>query len=684
MITTMKTKLMMLLLAFLTANAATAYDFEVGGIYYLIDGTEATVTSATPYYIITDKYTGDVVIPETVTFNGVTYPVTAIGNHAFYWCTELTSIRIPRSIKRVEGSMCFYHCSKLSVVDIESLESWCNIDFEVSPGYNFSYSNPLSYAHDLYLNGEKLTQVVIPEGVSKIGTSAFCKLSSMRRLEIPTSVTSIGDEAFSGCGAIDRLDIPDLESWMSIDIQGKGSNPMGFARKIYLDGTEMPSEFFIPETITTISANAFNGCLAITSVSIPSSVQTIGANAFAYCDSLEKVEIQDIAAWCNIAFENTMANPMSNGIHAHWYDEKETMVYVNGNLITQLEVPDGVTSIGNHAFAGATFGHVKFPGTLVTIGDGAFEYSWLDEVLFPENLSILGKSAFFNCESLKKVQINEGLEVIPELSFSNCINLSDVSMPSTVRKIESFAFEGCRSLTSLPMTDSLQVIEKGAFLQIGITHLKTGKSLTSIGDYAFANCYELTDVEIGNQVTTLGENIFSNSYLLKNVIVGNGVQTIPKGFCRDCTDLTTVSLGDAVDTIETLCFSGCLNLNSVICKAVVPPVMNGAEDSFFNSTVFQNAKLYIPYNSLEDYQTSYVWKKFQNILAFNIPGDINGDGEVNMGDANSVIDIVIMGGNNGHPRIPGHNDDGFGDVNGDGEVNIADVNTIIEMILSNK
>ena len=678
----MTKKLMTLLLVLMSANMAFAYEyFEVDGIYYLSNGSEAIVSPQSLNALNPSYYSGDVVIPETVTYNGVTYLVTAIGNQAFYRCSNLTSIHIPKSIKRVEGNMCFYSCEKLSIVEIESLESWCNIDFEISNGYNYSYSNPLCYAHNLYINGEPLTELVIPSGVTRIGTSAFCKLSSLSRLVIPNSVTSIGHEAFVGCDGFDRMDIPDLASWLNKDIQGKGSNPMGCSRKIYLDGVEMPHELVIPETTIRISANVFNGCHTVTSISIPSSVESIGTNAFSDCDSLERVEIQDIAAWCNIVFENEGANPISNAIPADWWDWRNIAVHINGAPITHLVVPEGVTSIGAYAFGGAKLEHVTFPNTLVSIGDHAFPYNLFDEVVLPKSLKTLGKCAFPKCNNLKKVQINDGLDVIPEFAFESCDSLSDVPLPSTVKIIDQQAFSSCRDLTMMPMTDSLQTIGYASFAGSGIEKLKTGASVTSIGDFAFYSCHGLTRAEISDPVTTLGKMTFAYS-ALKNVIVGNGVHKIPEEFCLGCSGLTSVMLGNAVDTLDAQCFKYCEYLDTIMCMAKVPPVMNGAEDSFFEPLVFQNATLYVPVGSLEAYKTAKVWKKFQNIVAknFDIPGDVNGDGEINIGDTNSVIDVIINGGGagtGGHSRIPAC------DVNGDGEVNIADVNAIIEMIIGN-
>lgn len=616
---TTKKLLTTLLLALMTANMASAYEyFEVDGIYYLSNGSEAIVSPRSLNAINPSHYYGDIVIPETVTNNGVTYTVTTIGDKAFYQCSNLTSIHLPKTIKRFEGQNCFAGCGNLSVVEIESLESWCSIDFEITNGYDYSHSNPLSYAHNLYINGEPLTELVIPDGVTRIGKSAFCRLSSLTRLEIPTSVTSIGDEAFAECGSIDRLDIPDLESWLKMDIQGKGSNPMSCSSKIYLDGTKMPSELVIPETTTKIPANVFNGCNAITSVSIPSSVETIGTNAFASCDSLKMVDIQDIAAWCNIVFENEGANPISNATEPYgWWGLKEFTLQVNGTPITELVIPEGVTSIGAYAFDGARLEHVTFPNTLVSIGNHAFPYNYFDEVILPESLKSLGECAFPECRYLERVQINDGLEVIPTCAFDECGNLSDVSMPSSVKKIELQAFYLCRNLTTMPMTDSLQTIGYSAFAGSGIETLKTGKSLTSIGEHAFSFCNNLKSVEISDPVTALGQLAFYFNDSLQKAVIGNGVHKIPKRLFSQCLNLASVTLGNAVDTLEEYCFEYCEKIDTIVCMAAVPPVMNGAEDSFFSPVIFQNATLYVPFGSVEAYKTANVWKNFQNIVGVN-------------------------------------------------------------------
>ena len=151
----------LLLLALLPATA-TAHDLEVDGIYYNINGNEATVTyRGTSYDEYTDEYSGDVTIPATVTYNGTTYSVTSIGDEAFYECTGLTSVTIGNSVTSI-GSYAFFGCTGLTSIDI-------------------------------------------PNSVTSIGDNAFAYCSGLTSIDIPNSVTTIGDEAFDHCSNLNDV-----------------------------------------------------------------------------------------------------------------------------------------------------------------------------------------------------------------------------------------------------------------------------------------------------------------------------------------------------------------------------------------------------------------------------------------------------------------------------------------------
>ena len=201
-----KIKVLLTMLMSMMGVVGFAHDIAVANadgktIYYTYvnNSTELAVSyRGSYYYDYSNEYSGNLIIPETVTYDGKTYSVTSIGSSAFYECSGLESITIPNSVTSI-GSSAFYGCSGLTGVHIFDLAAWCNIEFN---------SNPLSYAHHLYLDGKEIKDLVIPNSVTSIGNSAFSGYSALTSITIPNSVTSIGHEAFSGCTGLTDITIP--------------------------------------------------------------------------------------------------------------------------------------------------------------------------------------------------------------------------------------------------------------------------------------------------------------------------------------------------------------------------------------------------------------------------------------------------------------------------------------------
>ena len=185
-------------LAVLLSLPMLAVEVEIDGINYDL------VAKAKQAIVIrksSGKYSGKVVIPESVEFKGISHSVTSIGKYAFEDCSGLTSVTIPNSVKSIGGNA-FYACSALTSVHISDIAAWCNIDFKGNA------SNPLYYAHHLYLDGEEVKDLVIPNSVTSIKRSAFAGCSGLTSVTIPNSVTSIGSSAFSGCSGLTSVTIP--------------------------------------------------------------------------------------------------------------------------------------------------------------------------------------------------------------------------------------------------------------------------------------------------------------------------------------------------------------------------------------------------------------------------------------------------------------------------------------------
>ena len=195
---------------------------------------------------------------------------------------------------------------------------------------------------------------------------------------------------------------------------------------------------------TSIGYLSFSGCNSLASIEIPNSIKSIGYSAFFGCHSLTSVHISDIAVWCAIGFENYLANPL---YYAH-------NLYLNGKLITDLVIPNSVTSIGDYAFSDC--------------------YS-LKSIEIPNIVTSIGYTAFQNCTGLTSVTIGNSVTSIGNYAFSYCIGLTSVTIGNSVTRIGDRAFWGCISLISVTI----------------------GNSNISIGDYTFYNCNSLTSATIG-------------------------------------------------------------------------------------------------------------------------------------------------------------------------------------------
>ena len=255
----------------LVATNAMAYDIAVKNaddvtIYYNYynKGTELEVT-----FNEEGGYSGEVNIPEEVTFMNRTRKVTSIGDKAFYKCYGLTSVTIPQSVTRM-GDSAFDLCYGLNSLHITDLAAWCNIVFKEAG------ANPLQYAKHFYVNDEEVTDLVIPEDVTKISYMAFFRCKILTSVTFSSSVTTIGQQSFSECTGLTELVIPD--------------NITSIEYAAFYGCTGLTS-VNIGNGVTSIGYGAFHACSGLTSVVIPNNVESIGQRAFFECLSLRSVTI---------------------------------------------------------------------------------------------------------------------------------------------------------------------------------------------------------------------------------------------------------------------------------------------------------------------------------------------------------------------------------------------------------
>ena len=593
------------------------------------------VTRIGNYAFYNCKSLTDVTIPDSVT---------SIGEEAFSWCESLTSVTIPDSVTSI-GSFAFSVCKSLTNVTIpDSVTSIGNYTFsgcisltsiEVSDNNgNYSSVDGVLFNKDkseliTYPASKTDNTYEIPNSVTSIGNDAFGKCRSLTSVTIPDSVTSIGFSAFGYCTNLISVTIPN-------SVTSIGSSAFGYCTKL--------TSVTIGNSVTSIGNDAFENCTNLTSVTIPDSVTSIGDHAFCECTSLTSVIIPDSVT--------------SIGDHAFYRCESLTSVTIPDRVtsigdeafyrcesLTSVTIPDRVTSIGDYAFYECTsLKSVTIPGSVTSIGDYAFQGCYftsenfvnnsnveidgysrptivdtddkgfciksnmlvkmrpvyaIGEVTIPNSITSIG-SAFSDCTSLTSVTIPNSVISIAPGAFNDCTSLtsievsdnngnyssvdgvlfnkekselityptgkadSEYAIPNSVTSIGNYAFENCTNLTSVTIPDSVTSIGYSAFgYCTNIISVTIPNSVTSIGECAFLGCTSLTSVTIPDSVTSIGRGAFLNCTSLTSVTIPDSVTSIGDSAFCGCTSLTSVSIPDSVTSIGDSAFYGCSNLKSV-------------------------------------------------------------------------------------------------------------------------
>lgn len=593
-------------------NSETPPDVQLGsGVtdYKMVDGViyNADMTSVIR---VTASAAGEYVMPDSVewinefAFSGSNLTSVVLSNNvvnitygAFFNSPLLEEITIPASVQSVEP-VAFGGCNALNKVHISDMAAWCGVMFY------FMDCNPLYYAHDLYLNGELVTDLVIPETVERDISQYVFAGGSMESVTIPSNVLAIGPGAFAECTNLKQVNIPDLGAWSSTVFGNESANPLHLAHDLYLNG-EKVTDLVLPETVANraypmecpvgVGKYAFTGA-SIETVTVPSYVQTIGLEAFYGCDNLTQVHVEDLAAWAQIDFHGLEANPLYLAHDLYVGGEKVTdlvlpetvgeVVYsyaFAGGSMTSLTVPAAVYRIGNYAFAATAVEQVSFAEGLGTIGFAAFRGSNLQSLELPDSLGWISDSAFDECTSLQNVTFGSNLQEIGGYAFSES-GLTAVTLPDSLNCLGMAAFRNCTALQSVELGSGLTEIIDEAFRGCGLKTLTIPQQMTCVGMDsfrdntaltelnidsdnlqviygAFANC-PLGELELSN-ITYIGGEAFSGAQATQLKLPASAVMLTYREFAFN-DNLVSVTLPAGIEFINSTVFQGSSNISHVL------------------------------------------------------------------------------------------------------------------------
>ena len=574
------------------------FEFTVDGVRYSVNDDNTTVTVAG--YPSDSEPTGDLTIPESVTFRGCPYRVTSIGVEAFDECSGLTSVTIPNSVISI-GKGAFYECSGLTSVIIG------NSVTEIG-GWAFSGCSGL-------------TSVTIPNSVTEIGYGAFWGCSGLTSVIIGNSVTEIGYEAFRDCTGLTSV------VW-------NAKNCIYFSSGQFRNLTNIKTFEFGSE-VEKIPAYLCYGLTGLTSVTIPNSVTEIGPGAFSGCSGLTSV-VWNVKNCSGFSYDYPPFEDLTNIKKFEFGSEVERIpAYLCYGLsgLTSVTIPNSVTEIGKVAFCDCS----GLTSIIVESGNSVYDsrencnaiietatntlISGCKNTMIPNSVTSIGPGAFSGCRGLTSLTIGNSVTSIDGSAFYDCSGLTSIIVESgnsvydsrencnaIIETATNKLITGCKN-TIIP--NSVTSIGQGAFSGCtGLTSVTIGNSVTSIGAFAFSDCSGLTSVTIGNSVTSIGDYAFIGCSGLTSVTIPNSVTEIGDWAFCDCSGLTSVTIPNTVTSIGDEAFRDCSGLTRIDAYPNPKKVSIG-EDAF--DGVPKDVTLHVLPKYLSAYQRARQWKRFTNI-----------------------------------------------------------------------
>lgn len=507
-----------------------------------------------------------------------------------------------------------------------------------------------------------LKAISLPGDLKSVGDFAFCDCSSLEALNLPSGITSIGNYAFWYCENLTSLTLP--SGLISI-------GDRAFENCYSLTSLEFPS------SLTTLGDLVFAGCYGLTNLTLHSGLTDIKSN-YLFGGNSNYNNLKDVRYIIDSDLETYL---QSN--HLIFYEIKcGIKYYLNDQEITTLEIPSGITSIGDGVFLSSnnltnltlsskitSAGKYAFNNcsnlkdiryyiyddlaTYIQKGHPAFyvncgiKYYWNNQEIttleIPTSVTSIGNHAFYGCNGLTSVEFPSNLSSIGDWAFSNCSGLTSVDLPSSITKMGECVFYWCKNLSSVKLPSEITAISNSAFGGcISLKNIELPAGITSIGDNAFTGCSNLQNINLPSGITTIGSGAFWDCSNLTNVLLPSALTSIGNIAFVNCSNLANVTLSSNITSIGYSAFSDCKSLKNLTISKDVTSIKdirfnNDYEDlelesvyvawqnpieagSFFNRIKISNCTLYVPQGTKEAYANADVWKDFGNIIEYDATG----------------------------------------------------------------
>ena len=429
---------------------------------------------------------------------------------AFEYATHLRSVVLPERLKSI-GLSAFASCYDLEEV--------------VMPPRVYEFGD------HAFEGCDDLRYFTMPTALETIGQECFKGCKELRQLPLPSTVTHIGKNAFDNCGLIE-LYIPAyceiendnpgfMEKLQSIEVERGNSHYSSAGYALYdKNGSTLliypagrneecrllsglmaiaPYAFYkakitaidVPESVDALGKSAFEGCDKLTRVWLPDAVTELPEKLFSDCTSLRDIEMGTISKMGQKAFYNcqslqslTLGGSLSTvPASAFEYCKK----------LSQMSLPDGVTSIGEKAFHECNaLQTINFSNQLTKIGKQAFDRCYaLESITLPDGLTVIEEKLFFECKALRTVHLGNRVQSIGKEAFRRCKELNHVELPTSLRSVDKEAFRECSALQQLTLNEGLETMGDNALRETAIDVLDLPSTMRRVGKKVAEKCKSL-------------------------------------------------------------------------------------------------------------------------------------------------------------------------------------------------